>query len=527
LGRARLALFSRPSLPAVMCSVWFVAVFATIICVWGVNPVALATPDEALVRFAASVIGEHGTPFLKLPFADPEDLAHLRGWLSLGDTAIPTYAPVTLYAYGLLLRLRTTGLLLVAALPAAAAAAFAAGTERMLPPDRRWLALLAPVLGFPGLYWLLRPWMNLSALLVCLCWAFFFWASWRKYGSTRWLIAATLCVGAGAAVRPDYAAFLLLTSLLLTVAASPSQWRQALLLVTAAGAGALGVNLILNKAVTGHAFRAAYQMAIDREWGADDSHGLPGLGMLRVLLIPMGWPAPDVAAKAFVKYWLKMGPIALLLFGQLAIVPLLRGKPRVSWVLYVAATLLIVLFMFTRMHDELFGGAASEGFVHHSVPRYLSPAYLFAALPPILFLGHCRRGLPLVFGVALACALAGSGAYEICLHQPASLRFLNQCVHNDEALLQVLASEIPRDAMVYSVRHDKILWSRWRVGTIDQPEPSARSMNRAVAAGLPVFLLEPRFGGQSVRLASALRKKHLALVKVDAARGVYRVDPLL
>jgi len=522
--RFRVALRAPRSALLAIASVWFVAVLATQLWSWGLNPVTFPTPDESSVRFAAEIISEHGSPRLKLPFPDPEDLAHPRSWLSLGDTAVPVYAPVSFYAYGLLLHLHAVGLLLIAAFPASGTAAFAAGVAGSLPARRRWLGLLAPALGFGGLYWLLRPWMNLSPLLACLGWAFFFWVGWQNTSRQRWLVACLLAVSGAAAVRPDFAAFLLVAALLLTTAARPSQWRRILLLVTGAGAAALLANLVLNKLITGHAFRAAYQMALDRQYGAEDSHGLPGLNVLRTLLAPMGLPAPRSAASVFVKYWIKMGPAPLLLLGQLAIVPLLYDKPAVSRLLYSVAILWTAFFAFSRMHQELFGGAQAVGFVAHSVPRYLSPLYLFAALPPLLFLGKCRRRLPLFAGAIFAFALAAGGLYEIGAREPFSPSLVNRFVRKNNALLDVLAKEIPNDAIVYSTTMDKILWSRWQVGIIDAASDTATSINRAVGAGLPVFVFEPQIGRQFHLLAAPMSTLGLALVRVPAGHDLYRVQ---
>src|SRR6187402_2696164 len=132
-GRASRDAFPRPAAPILIAVAWFVAVFAVILWVWGLNSKVLISPDEALNRFAASVISKHWRPFLALPFPDPEDLAHPRHWVSVGDHAIPSYAPVAIYWYALLLRLNMLGWLLVAAIPASAAAAFAAGTAKLLP----------------------------------------------------------------------------------------------------------------------------------------------------------------------------------------------------------------------------------------------------------------------------------------------------------------------------------------------------------------------------------------------------------
>lgn len=47
---------------------------------------------------------------------------------------MPTYAPVSLYASGYLMRLGDFGLFLIMLLPATAVAAFAAGAAHLLPP---------------------------------------------------------------------------------------------------------------------------------------------------------------------------------------------------------------------------------------------------------------------------------------------------------------------------------------------------------------------------------------------------------
>lgn len=525
LSRVWLAVSSPEGVIIAIAGAWFAVTFGTLLWVWGLNPLVFPSPDEAVMRFAARLVGQHGRPFLPLPFPDPEDLAHPRSWLSIGDVAIPSYAPVTFYAYAPLTRFGLNGRLLVAALPAAAVAAFAAGIARLLPLRRQWLALLGPTLAFPALYWLMRPWINVSALLQCLCWAFFYWASWRALGAKGWLVAAILSVGVAAAVRPDYAAFVLVSVLLVTIAESPSQWKLVLLLVVVAGAGALGINLILNKAVTGHAFRAANQIAEDRTWGPQASHGFPGLAVLKVLLIPMGLPAPKVAATAFLKYWVKMGPIALILLAQLAQIPLLRAKAPSARLLYLTAILWAVFLAFGRMHDDVYGGRQSEGWVDHSVPRYLTPLYLFAALPPLVFLGQCRVRWMLAIGATLACLVSASALDEIWFKQRACMTNIRNGLRSRNALLQQLKTEIPPDAMVYTKSMDKVLWSEWRLGTIDAPEATSTSIGRAVAAGLLVFVYDVDFVRQAPEFAAIARNKSLRLVKVTRRRGLYRVDP--
>jgi len=77
---------------------------------------------------------------------------------------------------------------------------------------------------------------------------------------------------------------------------------------------------------------------------------------------------------------------------------------------------------------------------------------------------------------------------------------------------------------VYTVTSDKIVWSRWRLGTIEDLNLSAASMERAVKAGLDVFMLDQRYETPSHRrLGVLLARRSLVLIPVDPHRGVYRV----
>jgi len=523
-GHALSQALSHPAAPLVMAGLWFVLTFTATIWVWGLNPVALISPDEAVNRFGASLISKHGLPFLRLPFPDPEDLAHPRHWVSLGDHAIPAYSPVALYFYGLLLRFHTFGLGLIVALPASATAAFVAGLAKLLPTRRRWLSLLAPLLAFPALYWLMRPWMNLSLLLVCVCWAFYYWVSWQETGGRRDLTVALFGVGAAAAVRPDYAAYLMLAALLFALGSKPAEWKRIALLVVAAGGAAVALNLLLNRLTTGSALRAAYQIVAARDEGNDVPRG--AFGLLRQLLLPMGVPTPKAILEFFIKYWFTMGPLGAVVLAQLALVPLLRAKPLLSRLCYVFGILVLVCFMISRMDDQLMGADQRVGQIHHSMPRYWTPVYLLAALPPILFLGRCQNRWLLGLGVALACSVSSLSGYELVTRQPSSLVKLRAYSNRYEELIHgPLSNEIPGDAWVYSATFDKILWSRWRVATFDQPDRTAASMNRAVNARLNVFLCEPKISRARLHaLTRALLSHQLALVAVDPSTGVYYVQ---
>jgi hypothetical protein len=252
----------------------------------------------------------------------------------------------------------------------------------------------------------------------------------------------------------------------------------------------------------------------------------PGLlELLRQVLLPMELPTPPAALRLLTKYWLTMGALGVLLVGQLALVQILLTRPPWSRLFCALGVTVILCFMASRMDPGVYGASAPVGMVHHSIPRYWAPVYLLAALPPLLFLGRCQKRSVLVVGAAIASVVAFSGVYEICKRQSVSLRQLHHYSRDNERLLRTLAAELPSDAMVYSIRHDKVLWSRWRVGTVDEPEPTAQSINRAIDAHLSVFVFEPGFGlNQSRRLASSLGKRHLALVAIDPRRGLYRVE---
>lgn len=500
---------------------WFVVSFGAVLWVWGVKPLALAMPDEAVNRLAAELLKHGWRPFLDLPHADPEDLAHPRHWVSVGHRAMPAYAPFTFYFDSLLLRMGRLGLLLHAALPATGVAAFVMGTARLLPAPRRWLALLAPLLGFPALYWLLRPWMNVSLLLTCLCWAVYCWVVWRQSDSQRHFGLAMACVGAAAAVRPDYAAYLFTTALLLCLAAKPASFKQVVVAILLAGLGAVAVNLLLNWAITGHPLRAAYQIIIARRDSAQQPSG--SLDVLRQLLLPMGAQPPRLALDFLERYLLDMGPIAGLTLLQLSLIPFLAKKPRFEAGLWILALVVMAAFIYSHMDPDLSGAHEATADLQHSMPRYWTPIYLLAALPPILVLGACRDVKVFTVGACLLVVLALASGYDLVWRSRLSLVALNEFEHRSTKLIHILERQIPRSATVYSESHDKILWAKWRVGTIDETSPSAASIHRAFKAGGEVYVFEPwRSPRPPAALDEALRRSGLKLER-QWPRGLYRV----
>ena len=57
------AVTTRPGMPAVVGGVWFVLAFGLVLWMWGLNPLVFPSPDEAVVRYSAQLIGERGDPF--------------------------------------------------------------------------------------------------------------------------------------------------------------------------------------------------------------------------------------------------------------------------------------------------------------------------------------------------------------------------------------------------------------------------------------------------------------------------------
>lgn len=513
---------SKWSLPLGIALAWFVFAYVSIYFAEGFRPKAFMTPDEAANRFASSIISKTGRPFLELPFIDPEDSAHPRAWLSQGDYAIPIYPPVPIYFYALLTYLRRVGSIALIALPASALGAFAAGVARLLPNNRRWLAAFAPALGMPALYWLLRPWMNICALLTCVCWAFYCWTRWHTGGSKHWLTGSLLFVGLGAAVRPDYTAYLLLLVLLTSFGARPSIWRRLMVLTVVAGGLAFACNLFFNHLITGHAFRAAYQMAMDADPGGPKKN--PLVRFIELLFFPLTFPGWKVVGGLFFKYWLGLQPLWLLTLGQFALVPILRRQEPRRRLASLAALLLLVLFMLSRVTPALFGFGRDEGWVQDSIPRYWSPVFLLAALPPLLFLARTQQRKTFIVGTVLLSLLAAGNVFEVFWRSSQSMWRHRVIATHETEWLDQLRNIIPSDAMVYSPVYDKVLWSRFRTGSLEDLDVGADSMRRALAHDLSVYVwVHPSFKWQVHTLERILARRGLMLVLIDKTLRVYRV----
>lgn len=511
----------------VVAGVWFVVSVIAVVWPSGLHPHIFLTPDEMANRRAASVISRTGHPLLKLPFADPEDVLHPRFWLSQGDVAIPIYPPVTVYFYALLACFGRFGWIILTLLPASAVAAFAAGVARLLPPARRWLALFAPALGMPVLYWIWRPWMNICALLTCLCWASYFFCAWRAERRNRWLDAAMLCVALGVAARPDYTAYVLLVALLLAWGAEPSAWRRVLVATFCAGALALAANMIGNYLVTGRPLRAAYQLAMASD--KSTPHLNPVLGLLRLLFFPMLFPGWGNAAHELLKYWVFAQPTWLLVALELTLLLWLKRRGPAERVAVGAVVLIALCFCLSRIESGTFGSGRHVGFVSDSLPRYLSPVFLLASLPPVLALGEMKPRWLFALGALAVGVLAAGNLAQIVWVSPQSIVRHREQTETEQSWLDRLEGGlVPRNAVVYTPNLDKVLGSAYLVASYDDDEPrsAAKSMQRATEHALPVYLWLRREEPRNLRaLEHALAKRNLALVRIDRTLCLYRVDP--
>jgi hypothetical protein len=505
---------------AVVAAVWFALGLYIVLWVWGLRPIAFPAQDESVIRQAAMFVRRSGSPFMRLPFYDPEDIAHPRNWVTVGDYAIPAYSPFSYFVYGYLTRLRNLGFFLIAALPGASAAAFAFGVARLLPAGRRWFAIVAPVLGFPALYWLLRPWMNISPFLSALCWAFCFWAGWRASNRNRDLAWAFALLGVAGAIRPDFAFYVFSIPFVLTLAADPTQWRRIVIANLCAGAGAVAINLVLNAVLTGHPFQVAYMAAIAREHGEADAQQA---SKLVSLLFPMGFDVDAAGAWSyFKKYWLDMGSIVALVALQVTLLPWLYRGSWLTRALRLVALLLCTCLLYSRMGD-VFGSTEPVGAVHHSVARYHTPLYLLAAVPPILFIGHLRRRLLFYPAALLLVALALDNGREIWSRQRGSITRLEWFNRKGERFLADLTASLPKNAMVYSERLDRWTWSGFTTGCIVGHEATLKSIQRALDAGIPTYVAEEFRTSKVRRLKRALERSHLQMVRVGGHRHLFEI----
>lgn len=514
--------------PAILGVAWFAAALAGILWMWGgQDPRYFPSPDESVNRRAAQLVADYGRPDLVRGSLDPEDLRHGRTWISIDEKSIPAYPPLPYYVQAGLLKAPFAGALLVPALSALGIAALVAGLAT-LGGRRRWAAGFAPLIAFPALYWMMRPWMNMATLLSFASITFFCWAQWRRTGQDRWLLASTAMLSLTAAMRPDYALLVLAVGLLSTLAVSPrGELKRIVLCLACAAVAAVGINLLLNAMTTGSPLKAAYEI-----WGARRADAAPasaGFGITSkfgALLLPEGKPTLALLRDQFTRYGIQMGPIALVLVAQLALVPLLWRSSRPRIALIFALIAVVVLFMMSRVSADVFGGSNTDSVVRHSVPRYWTLAYLIAAIPPVLLIMRETDARLWISTAALCGVIALFGAREIYNGQPESMLDIRSYETAWASQIDSWRREIPPDAVVYSARLDKVLWSEWDVATYPQPfDPDrlASSIERTIADGYSAYIIETQWNPWlRVALDAALGSRGLSLEPSRSA-DVYAV----
>jgi hypothetical protein len=527
---ARVSSITRAHAVALTCGVWFIVALAGIVWSWqGQDPKYFSSPDEAMNRQAAGLVATTGAAQLELSDEDPEDLRFGRFWISVGDHAISSYPPVAYYLQGLLLLPPKAGALLIAALSALGIAAFA-GAVALLAQKRTWVALIAPAAAFPGLYWLMRPWMNMSTFLVFVCCAFFCWAAWRRAHAKQWLFAAAAMVGVSAAVRPDYAPFVFALSLIALYAEERSgERKRAVIALALSAAFAVVINLVLNALTTGEPLTAAYEI-VDERRGGEIGGGLPGpLSKLGFLLLPYGVPSFSTITGQIDRYWLDMGPMVILSLGSTVAVGLLmlQASRRQRFALG-ASVVVCALFVLTHLSDSVYGATQPTALLRHSVTRYWAPVYLLAAVPLLMLATSRMREGTWVAALAALCALAVLGGREIYSEQPESLSDLRAMQERQASMISQWDELLPDDAVVYSYNLDKMLWPHWEIGTLAQNydhEASAASVDRTLASGRDVYVVQVVWPTARYLegLNDALAARDLRMTPVGGSEDVYRV----
>jgi hypothetical protein len=211
--------------------------------------------------------------------------------------------------------------------------------------------------------------------------------------------------------------------------------------------------------------------------------------------------------------------------GQVALWSLFRQKTRLERVGHGLALLVILMFLTSRMDPTTSGAGGRYSEVHHSIPRYWTPVYLLAPVAPLWWLAR-QGGRRLLAGALVAGAVGIFGVLRVVSQSPQSLVELRAFARQAEERADRVAEHVPRDAMIYGRIADRVLWSRYRVGFLDELEPTAASLARAFSHRIPTFVwLRPQDKLPPLRKALAAHELDLAKVAViDADFTLYRVD---
>jgi hypothetical protein len=105
-----------------------------------------------------------------------------------------------------------------------------------------------------------------------------------------------------------------------------------------------------------------------------------------------------------------------------------------------------------------------------------------------------------------------------------SLRRQRKLANQELGWLDELERIVPPEAIVYSVVFDKVLWSRFRAGHMENLELAADSMARALGHELPVYMWAHwNFKPELPHWEDVLESRGLRLVLVNRKLHFYRV----
>ena len=452
-GARLLTVLRRPEGVAILAGAAF-ALLAVVGMLWpfggDAQPEAFWNPDETVNRLAAARIAATGSPAVELPFADPEDLLHMRFWYSEGDEARPAYPPLAYYLHGAAMKLGPLGPwvpLLPAALGVGALAAVGALTLRRRP----WLGALLPLAVFPLTYWLLRPWHSSGLAAAWIAVAALLLVLWSRSQRGPYFLAATACLAVAGAIRPDQLFYLFGALWFVALLVDRESWRRITLTLVVAGLGSLFLVALFNWAVVGDPLRSGYQAYASQPLPLEQGDGalrnrLPfPLQEAAFALAPWGFRFDAGFAGSLLRYWVLLGPIALLtLLGLAGFAMLARSRPSVAG-LFFALGALVAVYVASRYCTGCFGGTATWGSLEHSLLRYVAVVYLLFGVAALLLIERARWGRVQRWAAPLWVGLVLVGGFWLAVNVGAQRQF----VADEQAELRAVSAALPEGTVVY------------------------------------------------------------------------------
>lgn len=517
---------------------WVTALLVLLVVIYdGPSHVTFVNPDEATSRHAIAQVVERGRPTVDEPFDDPNDLTHQRLWVTPdGTTFTPAYPATMPLVMGWADRLVPYGGWLVILLPAVGAGSLVAAVALLLP-RHHWAAALVPALAFPGTYWLLRPWANISALVATAGIAALLFAVWARSRRWWWGVASLVAAALAAAFRPDEIHVALGLSLLAFAAIARGRALAAWTAGHVVAGAAVAASVAFGNLLTTGAWLTTAVDLLDlpqprTPWAS--TLPAPWNHVMRILG-QNGLPDGANFVRQSYKYWVELGPVSLLTalavpLVATTIVVLWRRRERRHATVATLATLLLVSLYVTRISRTDLGAMHDHGALIHSLPRYAALTYVGAAVGVVAGVALLRNRILRwgLLGAAVALAIAAA-AYvaEAPNDREEDVAYLLA----EHAELEGLPDRVRRDvgdrAVLYSRTYDRYLWSAAPVGMLQhegyhlvEGRPDAQFVNvaqlpetleRALDAGFDAYLFQVP-SAEFDDLRSALRSRDLRLV---------------